>query len=35
VRQLPAGRPVQTRLLALLATELALGGQSPLARTMI
>ena len=34
VRQLLADRPVQTRLLALLANQLALGEQSPLARTM-
>lgn len=34
VRQLLAGRPVQARLLALLADQLALGETSPLARTM-
>ncbi len=34
VRQLLAGRPVQARLLALLADQLTLGEASPLARTM-
>lgn len=34
VQQLVAGRPVQARLLALLADQLALGEASPLARTM-